>query len=94
MYPQKNVTRAEAAVIIARASQIDLSNTSHHVFDDTQKDAWYMTYLQALFQQEIIGGYKNNTLFRPDAYLSRAEAIKMILKAQEIAQESSTFYIQ
>lgn len=73
--PDNSITRAEFAKIIAVFVQEDIPNMSAK-FADTQTH-WAEKYIAALSEKDIIRGYDNNT-FRPDALITRAEAITII----------------
>ena len=81
--PNKPITRAEAAKILAKAlgSQTTETNTG---FTDVPKAAWYAAYVKFAQNRNLIGGYNNNT-FGPGNTLTRAEAAKIIyLKLVEV----------
>ena len=72
--PDGNITRAEFAAIAARS--LNLGNTGSSSFDDV-KGHWAEGYIAQLVSQGIINGYEDGT-FRPDAQITRAEAVKIV----------------
>ncbi len=73
--PDNNITRAEFAKIIAVFIQTDIPNKSAR-FTDT-KTHWSERYIAFLSEKDIIKGYDDYT-FRPDTFITRAEAITAI----------------
>lgn len=73
--PDNSITRAEFAKIIAVFIQTDIPNKSAK-FTDT-KTHWSERYIAFLSEKDIIKGYDNYT-FRPDTFITRAEAITVI----------------
>ena len=77
--PDKGLTRAEFATIVARAMKIDVAGKKANAFKDVGGH-WAEGSIAALSEKKFIGGYGDGT-FRPNSYLTRAEAVKMINKA-------------
>ena len=84
--PEKTLTRAEAAVILARL-MVDGEGRPIYSegleypspFSDVPEGAWYEAAVGLVWSYGIIGGYDDNT-FRPNQPISRAEFVKMISK--------------
>ncbi|GGG53559.1 discoidin domain-containing protein [Paenibacillus radicis (ex Gao et al. 2016)] len=77
--PSASVTRAELAVMIARASGAKLADVETTGFaDDSEIPAWAKSAVSAIKEAEIVKGREGNT-FAPNAKATRAEAITMIL---------------
>ncbi|MCI5604047.1 MAG: S-layer homology domain-containing protein, partial [Clostridia bacterium] len=74
--PENPITRAEFAVLIAKGKIIKSEDSQ---FSDVSNH-WAAGYINALAQKGIIGGYEDGT-FRPDDYVTRAEAVTMINRA-------------
>jgi competence protein ComEC len=68
--PNEPVTRAELSALLTRA--YDLSGKSSLDFSDLSTKHWAYEAIQILVNNEIAGGYPDNT-FKPNAYLNRAE---------------------
>jgi hypothetical protein len=90
--PNNPITRQEAAVIagkiIEKAVSETLSDTAESIFTDSDKiAAWAAKYVRLCVKADIIIGYEDNT-FRPEKYITRAEALKMIEKAFEILESA------
>ncbi|SDT13642.1 S-layer homology domain-containing protein [Paenibacillaceae bacterium GAS479] len=82
--PSGKVTRQEAAVMLAKASDVEGSAGAESTFID--KDAlgvWSRSYVAALASQGILGGYPDGS-FRPAGQLTRAEAVTAISKAVKL----------
>ncbi len=79
--PGDNVTRAEAAALIARTLGIDdyvpIDRTD---FPDVPDTAWFAGPVLALVDQGVINGYPDGT-FRPDVMVLRSEIAKMLAVA-------------
>lgn len=69
--PDKNITRAETAVIFYRTMNV-ADNGSSTTFKDVSPNAWYAKEVTALAEKGILKGYENGT-FQPEASITRAE---------------------
>ncbi|OMF37483.1 hypothetical protein BK133_05345 [Paenibacillus sp. FSL H8-0548] len=74
-----NITRAEMAVMVARAAKLDLSESDSANFaDDAAIPSWAYSAVSAAKANGLING-KNNNLFDANGKATRAEAVVMIL---------------
>lgn len=80
--PSKNVSRAEAAKIIAVALNLDTTSVNNPNFKDVSTAAWYYPYVAVLAEKGIIQGYNNN--YSPDAPLTRGDMAIILTKAYEL----------
>lgn len=90
--PNNPITRQEAAVIagkiIEKAAAETLSDVSDSGFIDSDKiAAWAAKYVSLCVKAGVINGYEDNS-FRPENYITRAEALKMIEKAFAVLESS------
>ena len=82
--PEGLITRAEAAALIARLAELDMSNNMKPNFKDT-KSAWYNTAINAVVAKNLMFADKDGD-FRPnepitrgeDATIARAEAATIL----------------
>lgn len=72
--PEESITRGEFAAIAAR--YLRLSGGSKKEFGDCEGH-WARGYIGALAEQGILEGYGDGS-FRPDAKITRAEAVKIL----------------
>lgn len=87
--PEQDVTRAEFAVMLARALKLGkASNVPQNMFDDVQNDAWYAEEVALAAQAGIVTGDGNGN-FRPEANVTRQEIAAMIVRAYEHATGST-----
>lgn len=77
--PARHLTRAEAAVILSNALNLDTSNVTERAFWDVNPDAWYADEVTTLADYGIITGYPNGK-FKPNGKLTRAQ-MAIILSA-------------
>ncbi|MFJ6209518.1 NEAT domain-containing protein [Lysinibacillus sp. NPDC092081] len=77
--PNKNITRAQFAVMIARA--LNIQSAKETAFTDV-KGKWYENEVQALAEVGIVTGV-NSTTFNPTANITRQQAAAMILRMLE-----------
>ena len=75
--PDRNITRAEFAALIARA--LKLSEDAPSVFSDVEKGSWYETSVNACAKAEIITGFDGK--FRPNDTITRNEMAVIISNA-------------
>ena len=74
--PEGNMTRAEAAAMLARLQGLDLSNSARPNFVDV-RSGWYNAVINAVVNAGYMKGYPDGT-FRPDGKITRAEFTQMI----------------
>ena len=74
--PEGNMTRAEAAAMLARLQGLDLSNEARPDFMDV-RSGWYNGSINAVVSAGYMKGYPDNT-FRPNGKITRAEFAQMI----------------
>jgi len=78
--PNESVTRGQAAVMIAAILELDTSSPKKVNLKDIKKEQWYYGSIAAIVEHGIMGGYKDGT-FRPDLFLTRGEASRLISEA-------------
>jgi len=76
--PDRSITRAEFAALMARALKLSAGNTES-VFADVANDAWYAKEVSAAAAAGLIVGYDGN--FRPNDTITREEMAVVIMKA-------------
>ena len=79
-----NLTRGDAAVILARAFNLDTSSNETVFTDVNSRQAGAV---QAGFEAGIINGY-STTSFKPDLYISRAQMALFLARAFKLEEES------
>lgn len=82
--PENGISRAEAAVMVVKASDIRLSYSQLLDMEDEDlvKD-WAKQFIITAVSNKVIKGYNDRT-FRPENKITRCEMIVMILNAFEI----------
>lgn len=73
--PEDGITRAEFASMIAKFAELDTENADIPFAD--AKGHWAADKIAACYTAGYIKGYTDNT-FKPDNYITRAEAVTMI----------------
>ena len=73
--PSRPVTRAQFAVMLCRALQIEPTEQGDNFAD--AGDTWYTPYLATLKQQDLLSADEEGN-FRPDHYITRQEACQLI----------------
>jgi hypothetical protein len=81
------ITRAEYAAILVRALGIPEGGASS--FSDVGSSDWYCGAVSAAVQYGIIKGYADGT-FRPNANITREEAMAMLQRAAKVAEFTGT----
>ena len=80
-FPDKNLTRQDAAVIICRI--LDKASSEKLSFADSENIADYaISAVSYLSELGVINGYGDNT-FKPEGYITRAEISKIIYTLNE-----------
>lgn len=77
--PNRNITRAQFAVMMARA--LKLQSNKETAFTDV-KGKWYQKEVQALAEAGIVRGV-NTTTFNPNANITRQQAAALIFRMLE-----------
>ena len=81
--PGQNITRQDAAKLLALVLDLDLEKTDNPNFKDVSKNHPYYKYIAALVEEGIISGYEDNT-FRPNDSLTRAQMAKILVLGFEL----------
>lgn len=76
--PDKNIKRAEFVAMIVRMLDLDIKDAE--AFKDVDDAHWASDYIKTLKFNKIIDGYTDGT-FRPEQFITRAEAVKIINRA-------------
>lgn len=84
--PDANITRAEFTKVVASAG--GFTTYSELSFNDVAGDEWFAQYLRGCVAAGVVSGYDDGT-FRPDAYITREEAVVMIDRAYDIGVTGS-----
>ena len=71
-----NLTRAEAAAMVTRLANLDLSNKAKADYKDLQDKTWYLPYINAALKAGMIDADGEN--LRPNDKITRAEFAKML----------------
>jgi len=77
--PDNTINRAEFLKVVLLLFKKNLVNTASLNFSDTEKDAWYLPYLNTATSLGVISGYPDGT-FKPAQTVNKVEAMKIILK--------------
>jgi len=81
--PERNVSRAEVAAALTRALGLGWSNT-RPFYPDVPATHWASGYIQIMTAEGIMQGDVSGT-FRPDAFITRAEAATLLLRMLKVA---------
>lgn len=76
--PQNSITRAELITILVKCKVGALPTVTKVSFTDVASDHWSAAYVEYAFQNKIVEGFGDKT-FRPNADVTREQALKMIL---------------
>ena len=87
--PDANITRSEAAAMIARLKGYDLSDKAAPKFSDT-KVGWFKAAINAVFKNGLMKGYQDGS-FRPNEKITRAEFAQMIKNIDKSNSAVATF---
>jgi len=81
-HPELFITRAEALKIIFQLKGIPVPNElpENNDFSDVTNDKWYAPYIYMAKRKNTIQG-KDDGLFYPNANITRAEALKIVLES-------------
>lgn len=83
--PQKNISRAQFATILANLANANLADAATP-FEDVPEGAWYAKAVSWAYTNGIVNGLTENT-FAPDANVSRQDMAVMIMRyADKVAK--------
>ncbi|WP_340021350.1 S-layer homology domain-containing protein [Paenibacillus sp. FSL K6-1096] len=80
--PNADITRAEFAAIIVRGLGLRLEEGAAK-FADVPADSWYAAAVETASREGLINGFEDGT-FRPDARITREQAMNIIAKAMKL----------
>lgn len=90
--PDENLTRAEFLKIALKAIGAETENPDEiedTPFRDVTLYAWYLPYVKTAKDLGLVRGYPDGT-FKPEQFINRAEAIKILISAFNFDMESRT----
>ncbi|MEX3747480.1 S-layer homology domain-containing protein [Lysinibacillus xylanilyticus] len=76
--PNQNVTRGQAAKMLATVLNLDLKNVQDPYFKDVPQSSEYYKYVAALQNAGIMSGYSNGT-FMPNEVITRGQLAKILV---------------
>ncbi|WP_237391563.1 X2-like carbohydrate binding domain-containing protein [Paenibacillus dendrobii] len=80
--PDRQITRAEFAAILVRG--LGLQNEAEgSTFSDVNSSSWYASAIRTAMENKLINGYEDGS-FRPDAMVTREQAMHMIANAMSM----------
>ncbi|WP_243014847.1 S8 family peptidase [Brevibacillus borstelensis] len=82
MLPDQSITRAEMALMVARANNLVLYNRSRSSFTDVPTSHWASPAIEALTAKKWISGYGRT--FKPQGRATRAEVVVLLAKAYSL----------
>ncbi|OPZ90850.1 MAG: Cellulosome-anchoring protein precursor [Firmicutes bacterium ADurb.Bin419] len=81
--PENNITRAEMAVILANLDEVTKGGLESTTFKDVSDKHWAAWAIEHVVQKGYFKGYEDST-FRPDKYITRAELSVVLCKYLEL----------
>jgi len=84
--PEKQVTREQAAKILARALKLPLDSTYKTSFQDVPSTHGSYKEIRALTEKGI---FSNATKFNPDAPLTRAQMAKVLVESYQVKMDDN-----
>ncbi len=86
--PDKEITRAEVAVLFANLLGLDTSDNTTVVYQDVKKGHWALKYINAVSKAGIFKGstVKGVSLFSPNNFITRAELATAISRYLELGE--------
>ncbi|MCM3574419.1 S-layer homology domain-containing protein [Mesobacillus subterraneus] len=86
--PNQEVTRAQAAAIIAASLGLNTKTPKNPGFNDVKPGTWYYGAVAALVEKKIMSGIDSDT-FLPNKPVTRAEMAKMLSNAYNLKATST-----
>lgn len=88
--PEGTLTRAEAAAMVVRLGNLDLSDTTKADYPDLKDGAWYLPHINAALKAGMLDTDDAGGL-RPDAPVTRGEFVKMIAAIDKASDGKAPF---
>jgi hypothetical protein len=89
--PNRDMTRAEVAVMFYRLLADPEAATKRVYFSDVRSDAWYGNEIEVLAGLGIVNGYPDGT-YRPDDPITRAEFTAIAMRFAELVPEGDNVF--
>ncbi|MCF6138784.1 N-acetylmuramoyl-L-alanine amidase [Pseudalkalibacillus berkeleyi] len=89
--PNNSVTRREAAIVIAKAFNLN-GNQRKTSFSDVASSDYASGYIQSAHEAGFISGYGNDT-YKPDRYMTRGEMSYLLSKAFNFSASKNYYFI-
>lgn len=86
--PNEAITRAQFAVLLARALQLPTSSYKGVFTDVSSQMAWAAPYIEAAYRAGIVQG--NNGIFKPNDVITREQMAAMLVRALVYKNEQDT----
>ncbi len=77
----KEITRAEATVMLARVLDLDHDTNYDPGFSDVEEGKWYYNSIAALHEADVVQGDGSTDKFRPNDTITRSEMASLFTKA-------------
>ena len=88
--PEGTLTRAEAAAMVTRLGNLDLSDTTKADYPDLKDGAWYLPHINAALKAGMLDT-DDAGMLRPDAPVTRGEFVKMIAAIDKASDGKAPF---
>lgn len=89
--PKSNVTRRDFAIMLCRVLGVDVDGDAVVPFVDVKSDDYGIVAIAYCASHGIVNGYEDTT-FRPNEFITRQEAAKMISVAMGVSNISDELY--
>lgn len=82
--PNSQITRAEFTKIMLLLFHYQVPTVATKaIFSDVEGNEWYAPYLEQAYEEGVVIGFTDGT-FRPNSYITRAEALSILFKAAKV----------
>ncbi|MEN6350269.1 MAG: S-layer homology domain-containing protein [Syntrophomonas sp.] len=89
-HPGEGLTRAQAAVVMAKAAGLTVDQNSQSAFSDVNASYWAKGYINAVAKAGYIQGMPDGR-YLPEEKLTRAQGISLLLRLSKQNQNVATF---
>lgn len=88
--PEGTLTRAEAAAMVTRLGNLDLSDMTKADYPDLKDGAWYLPHINAALKAGMLDT-DDAGMLRPDSPVTRGEFVKMIAAIDKASDGKAPF---
>ncbi|HYF92451.1 MAG TPA: putative Ig domain-containing protein, partial [Symbiobacteriaceae bacterium] len=89
--PERSITRAEVATILARVLELTVETVGQHPYPDVTPGSWFTGYVTAVTNAGLMQGYPDG-LFRPNSPITRGEIATVVARLRKLDPVAGEYF--